>query len=128
MVKNMAKETKTKTKESRISAEKARLDEIFRDLPDSKKKLTAGLIERAAFMRVELEDLEAYLKENGWTEPFQQSDKVLPYDRARPQGQTYQTMNANYQKIVKQLHDMLPEKIGKDEDSFDGFLSERDQM
>ena len=125
---NMAKEVKTNAKENRISAEKARLNEIFGGLPENKKKLAAGLIERAAFMRVELEDLEAYLKENGWTEPFQQSEKVLPYDRARPQGQTYQTMNANYQKIVKQLHDMLPEKAMKDEDSFDGFLSERDQM
>ena len=121
-------QAREKTKEERIRGEKSRLNRIFRELPEKKKKLAAGLIERAAFMRVELEDLEADIKENGWTELFQQSDKVPEYERARPQGQTYHTMNTSYQKIIRQLHDMLPVKQEKDTDPFDDFLNERDQM
>ena len=59
-----------KTKKSRVSAEKKRLDTLYADLPENKKRLAAGLIERAAFMRVELEELEQFLTENGWTELF----------------------------------------------------------
>ena len=55
----MAVQTREKTKEERIRGEKNRLNRIFRQLPEKKKKLALGLIERAAFMRVELEDLEA---------------------------------------------------------------------
>ena len=124
----MAVQTRKKTKEERIRGEKNRLNRIFRQLPEKKKKLALGLIERAAFMRVELEDLEANIKENGWTEMFQQSDKVPEYERARPQGQTYNTMNTSYQKIIRQLHDMLPQKQEQQADPFDEFLSERDQM
>ena len=110
----------TKTKKTRVSAEKRRLDKLYKDLPDNKKKLAAGLVERAAFMRVELEDLEAFLAENGWTELFSQGNQE-PYDRARPQGQTYNAVNANYQKIIKQLDAMLPKDTAPKTDADDGF-------
>ena len=124
----MAVQTREKTKEERIRGEKNRLNRIFRQLPEKKKKLALGLIERAAFMRVELEDLEADIEENGWTEMFKQSANLPEYKRARPQGQTYNTMNASYQKIIRQLHDMLPQKQEQQADPFDEFLNERDQM
>lgn len=119
-----------KTKKNRIKAEKAGLEQNYAELTESKKRIAEGLIERAAFMRVELEDLEEYLSEHGWTEPFSQGDQK-PYDRARPQGQTYNTMNANYQKIIKQLDGMLPKEDSrpKDEgDGFDEFVSGRDEI
>lgn len=117
-----------KSKASRIKAEKKRLEENYGELSPAKKAVAQGLIERAAFMRVELEDLEADLVENGWVEKFQQG-KQEPYDRARPQGQTYNATNANYQKIIKQLDSMLPKeepKAGDDSDGFDDFVSGRD--
>lgn len=118
-----------KKKETRIKAEKERLLEIYRELPQKKAELAIGLIERAAFMRVECEDLEVDLRENGWTELFQQSEKMEPYDRARPQGQSYQTLNANYQKIIKQLDAMLPpaESAARPkDDGFEDFVTGRD--
>ena len=50
-----------------------------------------------------------------------------PYDRARPQGQTYQTMNGNYQKIIKQLDAMLPkpEDAPPPDDGFGKFVEGR---
>lgn len=119
------------SKEERIRKEKNRLSRNYKELADNKKRIAQGLIERAAFMRVELEDLEADLLQNGWTEPFKQGDKQEPYDRARPQGQSYQQLNANYQKIIKQLNDMLPaaETKPKKDDAmaeFVNFISERE--
>lgn len=117
-----------KKKENRIKDEKARLWANYQDLPPKKRELADGLIERAAFMRVELEDLEADLRENGWTEPFSQGNQE-PYDRARPQGQTYQTMNANYQKIIKLLDGLLPQEEAKpqqQDDGFEAFVGSRD--
>ena len=32
--------------------------------------------------------------------------------RARPLSQSYQTLNSNYQKIIKQLSDLLPDTKG----------------
>ena len=103
-----------KTKEQRIKKEERRLNKIYAAIEENKKNVVEGLIERAAFMRVQLEDLEEDLKENGWTEDFQQSDKCAPYQRQRPAGQTYISLNANYQKIIKQLSDIVPDDASKD--------------
>ena len=117
---------RVKTKDERIRSEKTRLRKHYKDLDAPKWALAQGLIERAAFMRVELEDLEADLEKNGWTEPFTQSPDVEPYDRARPQGQSYQTLNSNYQKIIKQLDGMLPKAAGQGGDGFEEFVFGRD--
>lgn len=116
-----------KTKAGRIRAEKKRLEEHYAELSESRQAVAQSLIERAAFMRVELEDLEAYLSEHGWTELFSQGNQE-PYARARPEGQTYNTMNANYQKIIKQLDSMLPrdEPGPEKDDGFDEFVAGRD--
>lgn len=118
---------KTKTKPERIKDEKKRLQAVYSELDPMKKMLAEGLIERAAFMRVECEDLEADLKENGWVEEFQQAKGMDPYDRARPQGQAYQSLNKNYQAIIKQLDSMLPQSAPMlKDDGFDAFVQERD--
>lgn len=123
----MAKETRVKTKEERIRSEKNRLNKQYRSLPAARKALAAGLVERAAFMRIELDDLEADLRQNGWTEKFQQSPNCDPYDRARPQGQTFQSMSANYLKIIKQLDSLLPQETATaNTDDFDDFVDGRD--
>ena len=123
----MAKAAREKTKEERVRSERQRLKKLYKQLEPSKMALAAGLIERAAFMRVECEDLEADLRENGWTEPFQQAKGMEPYDRARPQGQAYQSLNGNYQKIIRQLDAMLPPSAaGPASDGFDDFVASRD--
>ena len=116
------------TIDQRIKKEKARLSKFYKDMAPEKKGIAVGLIERAAFMRVQCEDLEADLNEHGWTEMFQQSDKVDPYMRARPEGQTYNTLNANYQKIIKQLDGMLPKtEPKKADDGMDDFIDGREE-
>lgn len=126
----MAKK-KDLTVEERIVQEHRRLMAIYKDMEAPKKSIATGLIGRAAFMRVQLEDLELDLLENGWTEPFSQGNQD-PYDRARPAAQIYNTTNANYQKIIKQLDGMLPKAEAPtkkdDDDGFDGFVNGRGEV
>ena len=93
----------------RIKAEERRLSNAFKDIDEKRKTTTQGLIQRAAFMRVSLEDLEANLKKNGFTESFSQGNQE-PYQRERPAAKVYNSMNAGYQKIIKQLTDLLPKE------------------
>ena len=70
-----------KTKENRIQEEKERLDAVYENISDKKKKVINGLIERAAYMRVTLEDYEKDLDDNGYVEQFSHSEKTEPYER-----------------------------------------------
>lgn len=100
-------------KAERIKKEENKLKRIFKNLDENKKRTVEGLIKRAAFMRASLEDFEEDLDLNGFVEEFAQSEKQEPYERKRPVADLYNTMNTSYQKIIKQLTDLLPD--GKDE-------------
>jgi len=91
----------------------ARLMEVYRELPPKKLALAQGLIAQAARLRVQLDVLAADIAENGLTEPFQQSDKVEPFTRERPEAALFVKLDKNYQAIIKQLTDMLPPETVK---------------
>lgn len=114
----MAKK-KELTAEKRIEQEVKRLEQIYKDIDRDNKAIIDGLIQRAAYMRVALEDWELDIMENGIVEMFTQSDKTDPYERERPVARLYNTMNKNYQSIIKQLSDLVPKPEPKQED--DGF-------
>jgi len=117
---------KEKTKDERILQEGRRLNRIYKDIDKDKKAIIDGLIKRAAYMRIALEDWEEDIIVNGYYEMFTQSDKTDPYERERPVARLYNTMNANYQKIIKQLSDLLPkEEIKEEDDGFDSFVNRK---
>ena len=123
------KEAALLDKEKRIKAEKTRLTKIFKDVDQKKQKVVYGLIERAAFMRVQLEDLEADINLNGFTEWFAQGVNQEPYQRKRPNADQYNVMSASYAKVVKQLTDLLPKDVsGSIDDGFDGFVNGRGEI
>ncbi len=99
---------KETTIEARILKEDKRLREIYKDLPNDVMKLYDGLIWRAAYMRVTLEDYEKDIVENGSTELFSQSEKTDPYERERPVSSIYNRLIKNYQVVIKQLSERLP--------------------
>ena len=104
---------KTKrSKKLRISKEEARIRKTYEAIPDNMMEVADGLIRRAAYMRVSLEDYETDLDEHGYVEMFSQSNNTPPYERGRPVVQFYNSMNKNYQSIVKQLTDMIPKDSG----------------
>lgn len=96
------------SKDDRIKKEERKLKRLYKDVPKDTKTLIDGLIQRAAYMRIILEDYEADIDENGYVEMFTQSEKTEPYERERPVVRLYNTMNKNYQSIIKQLSDLLP--------------------
>lgn len=102
------------SKQSRISAEITRLTEIYSDLDSNSLASLTGLIERAAYMRVTLEDYEADLDGKGYVENFRQSPDLPGYERLRPVASLYNTMNKNYQGVIKLLTDALPEPVAPD--------------
>lgn len=126
----MANKRKEKTKEQRIKTELKRLTKIYENISEIDKKCIEGLLENAAFMRVTLQDLAFDLRENGLTEKFSQSDKQVPYDRARPNADLYNKINVNYQKIIKQLTDLLPKKDASkvENDDFNDFVAGREKI
>ena len=103
-----------KTKEQRIKLEYNRLKRSYKELSKENQYMVEGLLRRAAFMRVTLEDMEEDLLENGSTEMFSQSDNQIPYERQRPTAQLYNSMNSNYQKIIRELAAHLPKEVPKE--------------
>lgn len=118
--------------DKRIKKEESRLKKFFKSkgIDINENSAVQSLISRASFMKVSLEDLEQDLKENGWTEMFQQGEKQAPYERQRPTATTYTSLNTNYQKIIKQLTDLLPKsKPTKNQtDTFEEFVYSRDEV
>lgn len=117
------------TKEERINVEEKRLRRIYKDLPKDTRAIIDGLIRRAAWSRITLEDYEKDIDENGYMEMFSQSDKTDPYERERPVARLYNSMTKNYQSAIKQLDDKLPKAEPKSvDDGFDDFVRKRDGL
>lgn len=110
-----------KTKESKIKSEKRRLKNKYKDLPLDTLAVLEGLLDEAAFMRVELEDMKKDMIINGRVELFSQSDKMEPYERERPVVRQYTQMMRNYQNALKLLDDKLPKTDPKPKQEPDGF-------
>lgn len=115
------------TKDIRISMEEDRLRKIYSSIDEDNKAIIDGLIQRAAYMRITLEDWERDIDDNGFIEMFTQSEKTAPYERERPVIRLYNTMNKNYQSIIKQLSDLVPKYEAKvKDDGFEAFINARD--
>lgn len=115
-----------KIEEQKIETEKKRLLRIYSKIDVKKKNTVVGLIERAAFIRVKLKMLEDDINIYGFTEWFSQGEQE-PYKRQRPEAQIYCSLNTGYQKIIKQLSDLLPkQEVKVESDGFDNFVSGRD--
>ncbi len=118
---------KNLTRDEQIKKEKLRLNRIYKNIAKENKSIIEGLIQRAAYMRITLEWMELDLDKNGYIEMFSQSEKAEPYERQRPIASLYNTMNKNYQSIIKQLSDLIPKQEAKiKDDGFDSFVNSGD--
>lgn len=101
--------TKTeKTKEQKINAEKRRLRSIFKELEENKRKLVTPIIEKAAFMSVELDALQEIIEQDGWTSEYKNGENQYGTKRS-PEADTYIALSKNYAAVIKQLVDIVPE-------------------
>lgn len=102
----MANKTE-KTKEQRIKSENTRLKGIFKDLDENKKKIVTPLIQKAAFMHVELEELQKTIEEDGCVCEYKNGANQYGTKKS-PEVDVYNTMIKNYTAIIKTLTDIAP--------------------
>lgn len=95
--------------DKKVKEEIDRLNKIYEDIPENKKELIDGLIEQAARLRVSLALLWEDICKNGDVEQFTQSEKTAPYERERPAARLFNARDKNYQSIIKQLNELLPD-------------------
>ncbi len=100
-------------KSTRINREIKRIYAIL-GTDAGKVKLSKGLIEDAAFMRVELDDLKDKLKEDGWEEEYQNGANQHGIKKSVA-NETYTNVMKLYLTTMKQLCDIAPEGTATDE-------------
>lgn len=109
-----------------IDAEINRLTKIFKDieLSAAKQRVIKGLIEEAAFMKITIEDLKDVINTDGPIDEMQQGDYTIM--RQSPAVQTYNSMIQRYTTLFKELLNLLPKEVEKEEaDGFEDFVSKR---
>lgn len=98
---------KKKSKEQRIKDEKKRLKEIFKELEENKRNLVTPLIEKAAFMSIELDDLQETIEREGWTSEYKNGENQYGTKKS-PEAETYIALSKNYAAVIKQLTELVP--------------------
>lgn len=96
-----------RTKKQKIEDEKARLQEVFKDLEPNKLKTCQTLIDRAAFITVSLEEVEEILNKTGWVEQYQNGENQKGTKKAAA-ADVHISLTKNLNAIVKQLIDIVP--------------------
>ena len=96
-----------KKKENRIKDEKKRLKEIFAELEENKRNLVTPLIEKAAFMSIELDDLQGTIEQEGWTSEYKNGENQYGTKKS-PEAETYIALSKNYAAVIKQLTELVP--------------------
>ena len=94
------------TLKARQKKEISRLNKVYKNLPKGARENVKKLIERAAYMLISLEDMEAKIDDDGLVVPMEQGSYII--NRAHPLLQPYNTMVKNYNATVKQLNELLP--------------------
>ncbi len=119
------------SRDTRIKREVNRLRRNLKTVPEDRQQLAIGLVERAAFLRVELEDLEADINANGTIEWYQPSEDAAPITRIRAAAQQYDKLVKSYATVCRQIADLVPQgnKPGEKEkpasDAFQNLVENR---
>ncbi len=94
-------------KEKMIKKEITELKRFFKEIENDKKPFANRLIEQCSFMAVTLRELQETLNEDGAIELFVNGKQKML--REHPATKTYNAMVKNYNSVIKQLLEMLPE-------------------
>lgn len=98
-----------KTQDERIKQEVERLNDILKNIHESKRSIAKGLIENIAFMSITLEDLQELIKRQGPIVNFEQGSQKLMVEN--PAQKSYNTMVNRFTTATKQLFDLLPKDL-----------------
>ena len=87
------------------------LKTVFEKMNNNKSKLALSLLDKAEFMENTLKQLQIRIEENGVVTSMCQGSYNI--DRANPALQAYNVTIKNYNSVVKQLVDLLPDSVSK---------------
>lgn len=94
--------------DSRIKRAREDLDAIFAALDETRAKTVGKLLDNAAFMGVQLEDLREKISKNGVVSEYQNGENQFGTKKS-PEVEVYLSMIKNYTQIINNLCSMLPE-------------------
>lgn len=98
-------------KEKSQRKEIAKLKKIFKNLDENKQKVAQKLIESAAFLAVELKELEDAISVEGVVEEYQNGQYQCGFKKSS-KVEVYNAFIKNYTSVIKQLCDMVPSEDG----------------
>lgn len=105
-------------KEQAIILEFEKLNEIFKDVEEAKRKLVEGLIQDAAFLKVENESLRELLSKTGIVKVHPEyPDIQKPIEAAK---QYRQNLNS-YAVVIKALNSVLSKNIIDEADELEDY-------
>jgi hypothetical protein len=108
-------------KENRIKRRLAELRRIYSKLPEKQLAIAEHLIKNAAFMEIELEDLQKIIAEEGASEEYQNGANQHGR-KASADLQAYNSLVKSYNMVNSRLEVMLPPE--DETDDLDEFLNE----
>lgn len=103
--------------DTKTQKEYERLAALFQDVDPNKTKLIDELLKKAAFLKVELDELQAQVKRRGAVEYSSKgnSRQTLCY-------KTFLTSLGVYQTIIKTLNSIMGKNQVDEDDEFDEFM------
>ncbi|MDF2605910.1 MAG: hypothetical protein K0S34_100 [Bacillales bacterium] len=112
----MAKHS-VKIQDENIQKEIDRLNSIFLDLPENKREIAKELIERVAFMTIQLRILEDTIKTKGPTYMFEQGTQKMLVEN--PAQKSYNTTMNRYTTAYDKLFSLVDKLEPKNSDEDD---------
>lgn len=106
------------TKQDVYDKELKKLNDIFVDVEEGKRKLVEGLILDAAFLKSENYELRKSLEETGMVN-INPTNKAM--QRQIPAAKQYLQNVNTYSTVIKSLNSVLDAKIDDDEDDLSEF-------
>ena len=103
-----------KQRKTKINRELKRLQKIYENIETSRKKTVEKLINDAGFMGVTLEEIGLVIQGDGVVETYQNGENQKGVKKSSAV-EVYDKMVNTYSKVIKQLCDLLPEKVVWDE-------------
>lgn len=103
-----------KQRKTKISRELKRLQKIYENIETGRKKTVEKLINDAAFMAVTLEEIRLVIQRDGVIETYQNGENQKGIKKSSAV-EVYDKMVNTYSKVIKQMCDLLPEKVVWDE-------------
>ena len=95
------------------------LEKVFIEMNNNKTKIGLDLLNEAYFIKKTLDRLKEEIENNSIVGEMQQGTYSI--NRSNPALKTYNTTIANYQKLMKQLTELLPDETAKKSDGFTEF-------